>query len=85
MKRLRIGTIVVALSLLALPAQAAIIGLLGGDFDPPPINDGLSYDFGDCDDLNNYLDTSEFFELSMPVSTILRTSTETRSSTSPTV
>ena len=60
MKRLRIGAIVVGLSLLALPAHAAKIGLLGGDFDPPPINDGVSYDFGDCDALNNYLDTSEF-------------------------
>ena len=48
MKTLRIGTIVAALSLLALPARAADIGLMGGDFDPFPINDPSVFGFGDC-------------------------------------
>jgi len=39
MKVLRISAIVVALSAFALPAHAAVVGLLGGDFDPPPIDD----------------------------------------------
>lgn len=39
MKALRISAMVVALSALALPAHAAVVGLLGGDFDPPPIDD----------------------------------------------
>jgi PEP-CTERM motif len=60
MKSLRIGTFVAALSLMALPAHAADIGLVGGEFDPPPINDGQVYFFGSCDPLNNFFDTSDF-------------------------
>ena len=39
MKPLRVVMLVLALSLLAAPARAAVIGLLGGDYDPQSIFD----------------------------------------------
>ena len=39
---------VVALSAFAFPAHAAVVGLLGGDFDPPPITDPSVFSFAPC-------------------------------------
>jgi hypothetical protein len=62
MKMLRLGAIAAALSLLAMPAQAATVGLLGGDFDPPPINDGQVYTFGSCGQLSSYFYGTDVFD-----------------------
>jgi len=60
MKALRIGVLTGVLSMAAMPAHAAVIGLLGGDYDPDPINSGLVYSGGSCAAVNNELDTSHF-------------------------
>ena len=60
MKTLRIGTIVFALSLLALPAHAAKVGLLGGDFDPTPISDPTVFGFGACNGGDNSIGDAYF-------------------------
>jgi hypothetical protein len=48
MKVLRISAIVVALTAFAMPAHAAVVGLLGGDFDPRPITDPSVLNFDPC-------------------------------------
>jgi len=53
---------VVALSVFALPAHAAKVGLLGGDFDPPPINDGIAYPFGTCGQLTDFFGGTSYFD-----------------------
>jgi hypothetical protein len=60
MRAMRVGVIGALLSVLALPAHAAVIGLLGGDYDPDAVNNELDpshfngfqcvfYDFADLD------------------------------------
>src|SRR5688500_5388249 len=47
MKALRVVLAISALSV-PLPAHAALIGLTGGDYDPPPITDPGPFNFFDC-------------------------------------
>jgi len=60
MKAWRVGTIAAVLSFLSLPAHAAVIGLLGGDYDPDQINSGLTYPGGSCAAVNSQNDTDFF-------------------------
>ena len=48
MKALRTVVIALALVVPAAPAHAALIGLLGGNFDPPPITDPGTSEFVSC-------------------------------------
>ena len=54
MKTPRIGTIVAVFSLVALPARAADIGLVGGEFDPEPISNPGVFGFGNCSDAPSF-------------------------------
>ena len=60
MRAWRVGAIAAVLSFLSWPAHAAVIGLLGGDYDPDQINSGLTYPGGSCAAVNNQHDTSHF-------------------------